>query len=147
MKSASVRRASVSLAALTAAVALICLAGVGPAQAGSCRVGYHWNALAAGAGFCAPNPSGGGTGGPGTVAGSDLGGGGTPKPAQDPPAPVCTPPRAPVYAPIPGHVSTKPAPTAKAKVGSVLKADKPGWAKGTTLKYRWLRNGVPIPGA
>lgn len=33
-------------------------------------------------------------------------------------------------------------------VGSTLKADKVyGWAKGTTLKYRWLRNGVPISGA
>jgi len=37
--------------------------------------------------------------------------------------------------------------TGNARVGSTLKASKSGWAKGTTLKYRWLRNGVPITGA
>ncbi|RNL52098.1 hypothetical protein D7003_14210 [Arthrobacter oryzae] len=34
-----------------------------------------------------------------------------------------------------------------AKVGSVLTIKRGTWTWGTTFKYRWLRNGVPISGA
>jgi hypothetical protein len=56
-----------------------------------------------------------------------------------------------VYVPYtPGIIppkTVKPTATGTPKVGSVLKANKYGWAKGAVLKYRWLRNGVPISGA
>lgn len=107
--------------------------GAGPASAATCPAGYHWNAAAAGVGYCSPNPSGGGHGGSVSV---DLGG-------QTPPAPK--PPKAPVFTPPAPH--NAPVYLRLTKVGAVLKADQSGWAKGTVLKYRWTRNRVPISGA
>ncbi|CAH0268901.1 hypothetical protein SRABI26_03605 [Arthrobacter sp. Bi26] len=133
-----------------AAAGLIALGGVaigaGPASAAaSCPSGQHWNAMGAGAGFCSPNASGGGTGGSITV---NLGGK-TPPAPKAPATPRTGPTKStttiltkpPVYAPAPVPV------TAKAKVGSVLKAGKQSWPKGMKLTYRWLRNGAPISGA
>jgi len=59
-------------AALLAGAALL-LTPV-PAHAATCPAGQHWNAMGAGSGFCAPDDSGGGTGGSGTFDG----GGSTP---------------------------------------------------------------------
>jgi len=109
MKLESARRASATLAAVTAA-ALIVLAGAGPAHATTCTAGTYYKITGPSAGYCAKNPPG--------VQGPHLSGPGWAIFTNDP------------------------------FVGSTLKADKvSGWAKGTTLKYRWLRNGIPISGA
>jgi hypothetical protein len=131
LKSASARRASATLAAVTAA-ALIGLAGAGPAQATTCSAGTYYKETGY-TGYCAANPPG------------DFG------PLWSGPGwAIFSPQHPPVYAPAPpGYVppkAPKPVP-ASTRVGSTLKADKSGWAKGTVLKYRWLRNGVPISGA
>jgi hypothetical protein len=137
LRSAPARRASAALAAVTAA-ALIGLAGAVPANASTCPAGQHWVDLGAMGGTCGKDTSGGiGSGsGSSTVVGT---GGGPIRPAYRPPAGT---PSDDGYVPAPVRPAPKPT-----KVGTVLKADKSGWAKGATLKYRWLRNGVPISGA
>lgn len=75
---------------------VFCAAGA--AQAGTCPAGYHFNDFGNGAGFCAQDPSGGGTGGS-TVS---YGGGGTTPSYGEPMAPpVVKQPSTPVYAPAP----------------------------------------------
>ncbi|HEX9086119.1 MAG TPA: hypothetical protein VF867_01170 [Arthrobacter sp.] len=84
--------------------ALLCsslLLGAGPANAGTCPAGQHWNDMGGGAGFCSPDASGGGTGGSVTI---DLGGA--------PPAGTGSPPvyQAPVgSAPVRGAAPQIPA--------------------------------------
>jgi hypothetical protein len=81
------------------------LLGGGAAQATTCPAGYHFNDIGNGAGWCAPNPSGGVGGGSGTVNGG--GGGGSygapmaPPVKQAPPAPVYQAP--PAYNPPPAY--------------------------------------------
>ncbi|MCU1522485.1 MAG: hypothetical protein JWN19_2870 [Arthrobacter sp.] len=117
-----------------AAASLVALGGMaigaGPAHAASCPPGHHLVQLGAMGRACAANTSGGIGSGSGTFT---VIGGHTPSTGRAPKAPVYTPPKT-------NYVTAT-------KVGSVLKADKSGWAKGTVLKYRWTRNGVTIAGA
>jgi hypothetical protein len=65
---------SKKLSAVALAIPLLSgslLMGAGTANAAECPVGQHWNEMGGGAGFCAMDPSGGGTGGDSTI---DLGG-------------------------------------------------------------------------
>jgi hypothetical protein len=79
--------------------------GGGAAQATTCPAGYHFNDIGNGVGFCASNPSGGGTGGPIVFDGG--GGGGSygepmaPPVKQAPSAPVYQAP--PAYNPPPAY--------------------------------------------
>ncbi|WP_237563588.1 hypothetical protein [Arthrobacter sp. H-02-3] len=43
--------------------------------------------------------------------------------------------------------AAKPTISGTVKVGKVLTARPGAWTQGTSFKYRWLRNGVPISGA
>ncbi|PVZ52607.1 hypothetical protein C9424_19900 [Arthrobacter sp. H-02-3] len=73
--------------------------GAAPASSSTCPVGQHGNSLGGPAGWCADNPSRGGTGGDGTISG-----GGSTKPSSPPAGPTppkVTLPPAPVYAPAP----------------------------------------------
>jgi hypothetical protein len=116
-------------------------AGAGPASAAettpfTCPVGYHVISMG-GASDCAADASGGGTGGGQTW---DGGGGGIGPIGQ-----VVKPPQVKDSGPIvlgAPKAPVKAVPSVKA--GTVLKAVQTGWAKGTKLKFQWLRNGKPI---
>ncbi|SDL53285.1 hypothetical protein [Arthrobacter sp. ok362] len=137
-------RKTLTTLAAAGAVALGGLAiGAGPASAFPCPAGQHVISMGS-VTDCMPNASGGGTGGnivyngggkPHAPSGTSTG------PVYDAP-PAFNPPKN--YAP---PKSAPPAPAPFTKVGAVLKADQSGWAKGTTLKYRWTRNGATISGA
>lgn len=88
--------------------------GAGPANAGTCPAGQHWNEMGGGAGFCSPDASGGGTGGSVTI---DLGGTNPPAP-QAPAFPNPNGHQAPVYQapPVRVPVPQQPAPPALAPV-------------------------------
>ncbi|WP_427007077.1 hypothetical protein [Pseudarthrobacter sp. H2] len=51
--------------------------------------------------------------------------------------------------PVKGHLLTAgtPVSTGTKRVGSVLTVNPGTWSQGTKISYRWLRNGVVIPGA
>lgn len=102
---------NVHLAGALASAALLggsLFVGAGAATAAACPAGFHWNDMGNGAGWCAANASGGGTGG-----GTSVDGGGQKQgpigqivmPPQAPDAPAWTPP---VYAAPPVYHPTAP---------------------------------------
>lgn len=95
---------------------VIALTGAGIASAATCPAGYHWNDMGNGAGWCAQDASGGGTGGSITYTDAPVAAP-VPQapampqpPAYQPPvfAPLPPPPPAPVK-PAPVHVKPAPA--------------------------------------
>jgi hypothetical protein len=86
--------------------------GGGAAQATTCPVGYHFNDIGNGTGFCASNPSGGGTGGPMVFDGGGTGSGSYGEPMAPP---VKQAPSAPVYQAPPAY---NPPPAYRAPAGN-----------------------------
>lgn len=61
---ATMRSTRTAVLASVPLAALLVFGTAGPAQAGTCPAGYHFNDFGNGAGFCALDATGGETGGP-----------------------------------------------------------------------------------
>lgn len=131
---------------------VIALTGAGVASAATCPAGFHWNDMGNGAGWCAQDASGGGTGGSITYTDKPVA---QPvpqapvmpqPPAYDPPVYAPLPPPPPVQtrpmpAPAPAPVNVRPAPAqnvpaqapAPAQIAKERSAQAPNSVKGSEV--------------